>query len=131
MEELLKLEINEFILRIPEAYLRVSKGGRLDFPGRMIVCPGNGWMSDNCNVCLHHYLFIQRTYGTQIEDVENDVNKQECISTRGMIPVIDKYTVGLLKRKIDTLENDEYEDTVLPIIKKLYIALIIEEERNK
>jgi len=131
MKELLKLEINEFILRIPEAYLRVSKGGRLDFPGRMIVCPGNGWMSDNCNVCLHHYLFIQRTYGTQIEDVENDVNKQECISTRGMIPVIDKYTVGLLKKKIDTLENDEYEDTVLPIIKKLYIALIIEEERNK
>jgi hypothetical protein len=58
MKELLKLEINEFILRIPEAYLRVSKGGRLDFPGRMIVCPGNGWMSDNCNVCLHHYLFI-------------------------------------------------------------------------
>ena len=131
MKELLKLDTDEFILRLPETYLRFSEGGRLDFPGRMVMCQGNGWIGENCNVCLHHYLFLQRTYGTQPEDLDNDIVRPECMVTGGKIPVVSKNIAELLKRRIDKLEESDYKNYVLPIIKKLYIALIIEEEKSK
>ena len=54
-----------------------------------------------------------------------------CTRNKGEYPIIDYRTSSLIRYSVDSISEESYNETVLPIIKKLYIALIIEEEKSK
>lgn len=125
-----ELDINKLILKIPSRYLRFSNSGRLDFPGRLILCSGIN--SSPCFYCLHQALYVQRCrVSGKLEKIDDDIMESVCTRNKGEYPIIDYRTSSLIRYSVDSISEESYNETVLPIIKKLYIALIIEEEKSK
>ena len=126
-----ELDINKLILKVPSRYLRFSNSGRLDFPGRLILCSGSRNSSPSCYYCLHQALYGQRCrVSGKLENIDDDIMESVCTKNKGEYPIIDYRTSSLIRYSVDSISEESYNETVLPIIKKLYIALILEEERN-